>query len=145
MKTRGILLVGVAVFSFTGLVAQPYGKEYRKNMEEDYREMRKADEEYYRETAKAEAEYAWEMQKEREEYYRERSKRERKAYEKQMKRERKMRKKYAKHARKGKGYPVYYRDAYYVESPRRYRRSPGVAIDGEVVFRNGSIRVGYYD
>ncbi|UGU17389.1 hypothetical protein LS482_05830 [Sinomicrobium kalidii] len=132
MKTKGTLLFGIAILSFTGLTAQPREVEHRKEMEEHYREMRKADEEYYREMAKAEAEYAREMRKEREEYYRE-----------QRKRDKKRRKHYAKHVKKGKGYPVYREDAYYVESP--YRRGSRVAIDGEVYFGNGSVRIGYYD
>ncbi|RNL82928.1 hypothetical protein ED312_16090 [Sinomicrobium pectinilyticum] len=121
MKTKGILLFGIAVMSFTGLMAQPHGKEYRKDMEEYHREIRKN----------------------REEYYREQEKREKEAYKDYLKRERKMRKHYAKRMKKGKGYPVYYRNTYYMESP--YRRSSGIAIDGEVILRNGSIRIGYYD
>ncbi|MGS2741615.1 hypothetical protein [Sinomicrobium sp. M5D2P17] len=121
MKTKGILLFTIAVVSFTGVMAQSYEKQYHKDMEKYHKEIRK----------------------EREEHYREQRKREKEAYKDYLKREKKMQKHYAKRMKKGRGYPAYYRNTYYVESP--YRRSSGIAIDGEVVFRNGSIRVGYYD
>src|SRR5690606_17220705 len=133
MKTK-ILLIAFLFFIVGQSFAQPRHKEAWKHEKKHHKKVMK----WEREQDKKRAEYHREMRKDEREYYRELAHKEREYYKNIRKHELK----HLKHCH-GCNHGFYHNDNHYYRDEIYYSRRTHrpIAIDTEIVFRNGSIRL----